>query len=109
MESGGSLIICRTNKNPFSFPLHGKLFYVLDYKKTWHSGQEWKRETKTEIKENSKFLLQILVTIDEAVHLCAPTVELRWQSRQILREGLMGILVLLLLTENTIVGCGHHP
>ena len=73
-------------------------------KKTRRSGQEWKRERKTKIREKSKFLLQILVTIDCAVHPCAPTMELRWQSRQTLGDGLVGILVLLLLIENTIVG-----
>ena len=67
-----------------------------------------KRE-KTEIKENSEFLLQILVTTDGAVHPCAPTVELRWRSRQMLGDGLTGLLVLLSLTENTIVGWGRHP
>ena len=55
-------------------------------------------------KKNSEFLLRILVTSDGAIHPCAPTVELRWQSRQTLDYRLTGILVLNLLTENAIVG-----
>ena len=82
---------------------------LIPCKKTRRNGQEWKRERKTEIKENSKFLLQILDTTDGAVHPCAPTVEVRWQSRQTLNEGLTGILVFLSLTENTIVVWGRHP
>ena len=54
---------------------------LIPCKKTRRSGQGWKRERKIEIKENSNVLLQILVTIDGAVHPCAPTVEVRWRSR----------------------------
>ena len=66
------------------------------------------RERETE-RENSELLLLILVTTDGAVHPCAPTVELRWRSRQTLDEGLMGILVSLTLTEDVILGLGAPP
>ena len=60
-------------------------------------------------KRELKIFIAILVTTDGAIHLCAPTMDLRWRSRQTLDEGLMGILVSLSLTKNAIVGWGRHP